>query len=177
MFFRDLFNPSFNQFVTKRVASVFWVLFLVLVALSVIGGWLFLMLSAGSVSDMPFQSKVIWVFSWLLIPLIAFLVVVGARLSFEAAIALTVIAQNTSQAKNQVLSSGAKSSSREWASQQLTENESEVLIEDFSADASAFARDVLGAEGYHLWIKEGSPDLKPWIRGGMPDFERWLSGH
>jgi lipopolysaccharide export LptBFGC system permease protein LptF len=94
-FFASLVDNSFaaNTFITRRVASVLYVIFMVLIAIGVIVGVLASLSqisNVGLVGILLLLGVVVW----------GFLSLVLIRLVLESAVALVLVAQNTSKAKS-----------------------------------------------------------------------------
>lgn len=89
-FIKQLFDTNFEHFITRKVAKVFYTIWIVLIvgfsALSVIGSLILI----GSGEAQGFETLAI-----LLGPLVGFLLLILVRLAFETSIALVLIAENT----------------------------------------------------------------------------------
>ena len=89
-FFGSLFDSSFNTFITRSVAKVFYIISIILVALgavlSVIAGLALLFTQGDIVSGL---------IGVVVGPILSLLVLILLRLIFESAVALVLIAENT----------------------------------------------------------------------------------
>ena len=89
-FFGSLFDSSFNTFITRSVAKVFYIISIILVALgavlSVIAGLALLFTQGDLVSGL---------IGVVVGPILSLLVLILLRLLFESAVALVLIAENT----------------------------------------------------------------------------------
>ena len=94
-FFASLFDNSFaaDTLITRRVASVLYIILMVLIAIGMLAG------VGLSLSQLSYN-----VLSGLLLLVVVFLSgfvsLVLIRLAFESAVALVMVAQNTSKAKS-----------------------------------------------------------------------------
>lgn len=95
-FFRALFDLSFRTFITRRLASVFYVVGLIAIAIAfivylvngIVGGISLLWINVGAGVSAIIATVVI-------VPLVAFLAIVALRFIIEAVVALIAIAENT----------------------------------------------------------------------------------
>jgi hypothetical protein len=205
-FSKSLFDSSFDTFITKRVASVLW---LVNVVITFIAGaaiaLLLLAQTIQAISDENFLAAVLSVLLLLVgVPLGVWLVLITTRLAFEASVALIAIAENTARTgggsagpkaeanpvspivsppgaralRDQVQTSGAVSSEKQnFASRGVgsyTANDLNTMMDDYDANPTEWAQDVLDQEEFALWQGAGEPSLRPWIRAGLPAFPKWL---
>jgi hypothetical protein len=94
-FFASLIDNSFaaNTFITRRVASVLYVILMVLIAIGVVVG---VVASLMLVSSDGLEGLVLLLF----VVASGFLSLVVTRLVFESAVALVLVAQNTSKSKS-----------------------------------------------------------------------------
>jgi nitric oxide reductase large subunit len=94
-FFASIIDISFdaNSFITRRVASVLYVILMVLIAIGVVLGVVasLIELSTGGLYGILLLLGVV---------VSGFLSLVLTRLVFESAVALVLVAQNTSKAKS-----------------------------------------------------------------------------
>ncbi|MEZ3159901.1 DUF4282 domain-containing protein [Microbacterium sp. BWT-B31] len=95
-FFRALFDLSFRTFITRRLASVFYIAGLIVIG---VGAVLYLvsgiLSGIGAVWFNPGAAISLIVATVVLVPLITFLAVIALRLVIEAVVALIAIAENT----------------------------------------------------------------------------------
>jgi hypothetical protein len=88
-FFVKLVNVKFDEFITRKVASVFYVLWLVglgvFVAIGVVAG----LIAMASGQVLTGLGTIVGA------PLLAFVILILVRLAFEASVALVAIAENT----------------------------------------------------------------------------------
>lgn len=95
-FFRALFDFSFRTFITRRLASVFYLAGLIVI---VIGAVLYLVTGilngVAALWFNPGAGITLIIATIILVPLIAFLAIVALRLVIEAVVALIAIAENT----------------------------------------------------------------------------------
>lgn len=90
-FFTALTDRSFNTFITRPVASVLYLISMILIAIGVGVGFIagFLLLLQGDL-----VSSLI---GFVLVPLASLLILILVRLFFESGVALVLIAENTSK--------------------------------------------------------------------------------
>lgn len=95
-FLRALFDVSFRTFITRRLASVFYVVGLIVIAIGFlvyfIGG---IVRGASALGYNPGAGVSLIVATLVLVPLFSFLAVVVLRFLIEAVVALIAIAENT----------------------------------------------------------------------------------
>ena len=94
-FFASLLDNSFaaNTLITRRVASVLYVILMVLIAIGVLAG---VGLSLSQLSYNPLSGLLLL----LVVFLSGFVSLVLIRLAFESSVALVMVAQNTSKSKS-----------------------------------------------------------------------------
>ena len=92
-FFRTLFDYKFETYITRNIAGIAYIILAWIVSgLSAVA---FLLLVVQSVVGANFYALL----GSLLIPVLAFIIVVTLRLLFEASTALVAVAENTSKLK------------------------------------------------------------------------------
>jgi hypothetical protein len=95
-FFAALFDISFRTFITRRLASVFFVVGLMAIAIGfivylvngIVGGVSLLWINAGAGITAIIATLII-------VPLVAFIAIIALRFIIEAVVALIAIAENT----------------------------------------------------------------------------------
>lgn len=95
-FFSALFDLSFRTFITRRLASVFYLVGLIAIAIGfivylvngIVGGVSLLWLNTGA-------GVTAIIATLILVPLIAFIAIIALRFIIEAVVALIAIAENT----------------------------------------------------------------------------------
>ena len=95
-FFAALFDISFRTFITRRLASVFYVVGLIAIAIGfivylvngIVGGASLLWINVGAGVTAIIATIII-------VPLVAFIAIIALRFIIEAVVALIAIAENT----------------------------------------------------------------------------------
>lgn len=95
-FFAALFDLSFRTFITRRLASVFYLVGLIVIAIGfivylvngIVGGASLLWINAGAGITAIIATVII-------VPLVAFISIIALRFIIEAVVALIAIAENT----------------------------------------------------------------------------------
>lgn len=98
MFFRSLFDMSFNTYITRRLAGVFYAIGLVVIGIGAIGALFSGLAGAFAAMSSSYTAGigVVTLFASLIgVPLIALVLVIALRLGLEAGVALIAVAENT----------------------------------------------------------------------------------
>ena len=202
-FRQALFDTTFDRFITKRVASVMWVLNIILTFLLAAIAFFYLLYFSGEsfANSQPVLGLAFVALALVGLPLVTFLSLVLTRLAIEASVALVSVAENTQTLKGAPAENSisapkqtADASSTQPVSKvkaptpplrapeiklnpdqaRFTVEDINAMISDFEITPNDFALDVLGEADHATWIKAGMPDLKPWILLGLPNFRVWL---
>jgi len=95
-FLTALFDLSFTRFITRRLASIFYIVGLVAIGIAFIASFLGGIISGiGSLGWNPGGGIALIVSTLVVVPVLAFLAVVVLRFVIEAGVALVAIAENT----------------------------------------------------------------------------------
>jgi hypothetical protein len=89
-FTKQLFDTNFEHFITRKVAKVFYIIWIVLLA-----AFSALAVVAGLFSLFTGQARGFELLILVAAPLVSFLLLIIIRLAFETSIALVLIAENT----------------------------------------------------------------------------------
>jgi hypothetical protein len=107
-FFRALFDVSFRTFITRRLASVFYIVGLIAIAIGFI-----VYFASGIFNGIrlvmfnPGAGVSLLVATLILVPLATFLAIIVLRFVIEAVVALIAIAENTERTAQNTRSSGS----------------------------------------------------------------------
>jgi hypothetical protein len=89
-FIKQLLDTNFDHFITRKVAKVFYIIWIVLLV-----GLAAISVLASLVLIFTGQARGLEVLAILAVPLASFLLLIVIRLAFETSIALVLIAENT----------------------------------------------------------------------------------
>ena len=129
-FTRQLVDTNFEHFITRKVAKVFYIIWIVLLAgVSVIA------VVAGLIALFSGRVQGFEVLAILALPLLSFLLLIIVRLVFETSIALVLIAENTRpQPSDRQVTKGVSDGNRadlpKWPRQASSTKDSGVDEED-----------------------------------------------
>ena len=100
-FRQALFDTTFDRFITKRVASVMWVLNIILTFLLAAIAFFYLLYFSGEsfANSQPVLGLAFVALALVGLPLVTFLSLVLTRLAIEASVALVSVAENTQTLK------------------------------------------------------------------------------
>jgi hypothetical protein len=196
-FIATLYSPSFQTFISRRIAGGIYIgLVWIVTAIGLLG-------TLSSIYQALQGNAAVALLILVVAPLACFAAIVVLRLAFESSLALIVIAENSSgglvpNRGARIADADFSAATNGWeapkspliptaspvypSSKATYSNEADVpnsrdvkeMVDDYESDPESWAADILEPNELSLWRAASRPDLRPWIRASMPDFARWL---
>ena len=191
MFFRDLFDLRFDRFVTYRVASL---LFVVGIMLNTIAAAILFIFFSSTTRNLNL-SWTVGFFVILVILVLWLISIVLWRVILESLVALVLsgdyakktfdnlrsgqLQQNPSANFEKSVSSAREAAKpsplgHSSAQVQVAQSTTQTLLEDYNENPREWVYSVFTSGDIELWMRAGSPNLRPYILEGMPDLRKWL---